>query len=127
MAKLKSFYGDGPEGVEKLDLLIGTTCECDRPLMGFGQTLFAVFLQAASGRLERDPWFCKDRFNDRYYTAEGMAIIDGANLKDIFLQHYPELAASGLAGVNNAFEPWSSTAATAPEEHPLTSTGAERY
>ena len=125
--KLKHFYGDGPEGVERLDLLIGTTCECDRPLMGFGQTLFAVFVQAASGRLERDPWFCKERFNDRYYTREGMALIDTANLKDIFTLHYPELQNSGLGGVNNAFEPWSSTAATSPEEHPLTSTGAERY
>jgi hypothetical protein len=100
--KLKEFYGEGPEGVEKLDLLIGTLCERDRPLMGFGQTLFAVFLQAASGRLERDPWFCKERFNDRYYTREGMNLINDANLKDIFMLHYPELKKSGLAGVNNA-------------------------
>ena len=127
LAKLEQLYGGGSEGVEKLDLLIGTTCEGDRPLMGFGQTLFAVFVQAASGRLERDPWFCKERFNDRFYTKEGMQLIDQANLKDIFLLHYPELAASGLAGVNNPFEPWSSTAATEPEAHPLTSTGAEKY
>jgi Animal haem peroxidase len=127
VGKLKAFYGDAPEGVEKLDLLIGTLCERDRPLRGFGQTLFAVFLQAASGRLERDPWFCEERFNDRYYTREGMDLIDNANLKDLFILHYPELKTSGLADVNNAFEPWRSTAATAPDEHPLTATGAERY
>ena len=127
LAKLKKMYGDGPEGVAKLDLLVGTLCEGDRPLMGFGQTLFAVFIQFASGRLMRDPWFSKEKFNEQYYTKEGIELIDKANLKDIMLEHYPELAQSGLAGVNNAFEPWSSTAESAPDEHPLTSTGAEKY
>jgi hypothetical protein len=125
--KLAMHYGEGPHAVEKLDLLVGTLCERDRPLMGFGQTMFAVFLQAASGRLERDPWFCRERFNARYYTPEGMTLINDADLKEVLLLHFPELRQSGLAGVNNAFEPWRSTAATAPEEHPLTSTGAERY
>ena len=127
VGRLKGMYGDGPQGLENLDLLIGILCERDRPLLGFGQTMFAVFLQAASGRLERDPWFCSERFNARYYTQEGIDLIDRATLKDILLLHYPELEHSGLAGVNNAFEPWSSTADTAPDEHPLTATGAERY
>jgi hypothetical protein len=127
VSRLKAMYGDGSAGVENLDLLIGTLCERDRPLLGFGHTMFAVFLQAASGRLERDPWFCSERFNARYYTQEGIDLINRATLKDVLLLHYPELQQSGLAGVNNAFEPWSSTAQTAPEEHPLTATGAERY
>jgi hypothetical protein len=49
-------YGAGTEGVERLDLIVGTLCEGNRPLHGFGQTLFAVFVQFASGRLQRDPW-----------------------------------------------------------------------
>jgi hypothetical protein len=125
--RLKRHYGEDADAVERLDLLVGTLCERDRPLMGFGQTLFAVFLQAASGRLERDPWFSRERFNDRYYTPEGMQLIDEATLKNVLLLHYPELQQSGLASVNNAFEPWRSTVQTAPEEHPLTATGAERY
>ena len=56
-----------------------------------------------------------------------MQLIDEATLKNVLLLHYPELQQSGLASVNNAFEPWRSTVQTAPEEHPLTATGAERY
>ncbi|MFO0728887.1 MAG: peroxidase family protein [Myxococcota bacterium] len=125
-AKLKKMYGEGKEGVEKMDLLVGTLCEGDRPLMGFGQTLFAVFVQFASGRLMRDPWFGKEKYNEKYYTKEGLDLIDKANLKDIMELHYPKLKDSGLEGVNNAFEPWTSTVKDHPEEHPL-SAGAEKY
>lgn len=133
--KLAEVYGEGPEGVERLDLIVGTLCEGNRPLHGFGQTLFAVFVQFASGRLQRDPWFSKDKYNERYLTREGIRFIDEANLRDTILALCPELAATNLGQVDengeplvhNAFEPISSTWKSAPEEHPLKSTGAEKY
>lgn len=124
--KLKEVYGDEPEDVEKLDLLVGTSTEALRPEhFGFGETLFQVFIQMASRRLEADPFYT-DKFKPEYYTKTGIELIDQCTMKGLFLEHYPELAKSGLAGVNNAFEPWGTTAATHPEEHPLTAHG-EKY
>ncbi len=84
-AKLKELYGDDPEGVERLDLIVGTLCEGNRPLHGFGQTLFAVFVQFASGRLQRDPWFSSAKYNDRYLTREGIRFIDDSDLRGTIL------------------------------------------
>ncbi len=55
-----------------------------------------------------------------------MELLEHATLKDLLLLHYPELKNTGLATVNNAFEPWGTTAADHPEEHPLTVDG-EHY
>jgi hypothetical protein len=134
-AKLKALYGDGPDGVERLDLIVGTLCEGNRPLHGFGQTLFAVFVQFASGRLQRDPWFSSAKYNDRYLTREGIRFIDDTDLRSIILALCPELNDTNLGRVDehgeplvhNAFEPISSTWRSAPDEHPLRSTGAEKY
>lgn len=123
VAKLKSLYGE--DGVEKMDLLAGTLAEGDRPLKGFGQTLFAIFVQMASRRLQADPFFT-EKFTEQYYSKEGIELVNKATLKDLLLMHYPDLAKSGLTGVNNAFEPWGTTAKTHPEEHPLTAI-AEKY
>jgi hypothetical protein len=133
--RLVEVYGEGSEGVERLDLIVGTLCEGNRPLHGFGQTLFAVFVQFASGRLQRDPWFSKDKFNERYLTIEGVRFIDDANLRDTILALCPEFAETNLGKLDddgeplvyNAFEPISSTWRSAPDEHPLKSTGAEKY
>ena len=133
--KLKDVYGEGGEGVERLDLIVGTLCEGNRPLHGFGQTLFAVFVQFASGRLQRDPWFSSEKYNERYLTREGLRFIDDADLRGTILALCPELEDSNLgkhdsAGeplVHNAFEPISSTWKSAPDEHPLKSSGAEKY
>ncbi len=134
-ARLTEIYGEGPAGVERLDLIVGTLCEGDRPLHGFGQTLFAVFVQFASGRLQRDPWFSKEKYNERYLTWEGIRFIDDADLRETILALCPELADTNLGRldehgeplVHNAFEPISSTWRSAPEEHPLKSSGAEKY
>jgi hypothetical protein len=120
------------EGVEKLDLLAGTLSEGTRPeYFGFGETLFQVFIAMASRRLLADPFY-RDRFNPAVYSAEGVAMIEGANgypgsLKDLLLMHFPELRKTGLMDVNNAFEPWGTNATTAPAEHPLTSLNSENY
>ena len=48
----------GKDGLEKMDLLVGTSCELHRPEnYGFGETLFQVFIQMASRRLQADPFF----------------------------------------------------------------------
>ena len=125
LARLKQVYGEGRDGVEKMDLAVGMLCDRDLPLAGFDNVRFAIFLQMASRRLEADPFYC-EKFSARYYTQEGIDHIDRATLKDVLIRHCPELARSGLAGVNNAFEPWNTNAAEAPDEHPLT-TFAERY
>jgi heme peroxidase len=116
---LEGLYGAGPEGVEKLDLLAGTSCELWRPEnFGFGETMFTVFIQMASRRLLADPFYT-EKFNERYYTKTGMALIEKATLKSVLLQHYPELEQAGLCNVENAFEPWGTNARECPEEHPL--------
>jgi hypothetical protein len=118
---LYAVYGD----VEKMDLLVGTLCEAKRPKMyGFGETLFQVFIQMASRRLQADPFYT-EKFTAQYYTKEGMEMIEQCTLKGMLLEQYPELAKTGLANVHNAFEPWSSTFEDKPEEHPLEE--SERY
>jgi hypothetical protein len=125
LAKLEELYGK--DGVDKMDLLVGTLCEAHRPeFFGFGETLFQVFIQMASRRLQADPFYT-DKFNEDYYTKTGMRIVQETSMKEVLLRTCPELAESGLMGVNNAFEPWGTTAESHPEEHPLTALGHERY
>jgi hypothetical protein len=116
---LERLYGPGPEGVEKLDLLAGTSVELWRPEnFGFGETMFTVFIQMASRRLLADPFYT-EKFNPRYYTNTGIALVEEASFKGVLLQHYPQLEQAGLRNVENAFEPWGTTAREHPEEHPL--------
>ncbi len=125
MAQLEALYGKGEAGIEKMDLLVGTSCELRRPQnFAFGETMFTVFIQMASRRLQADPFYT-EKLNARYYSEAGMELIEQATLKEILLQHYPELATTGLARVENVFEPWGTSAATYPAEHPLSK--AERY
>src|SRR5260221_13951410 len=47
VAKLEQLYGNGKEGIERIDLLVGTLAESVRPKdFGFGETLFQNFIQA---------------------------------------------------------------------------------
>jgi hypothetical protein len=120
---LERLYGE--DGVEKMDLIAGTHCECFRPQnFGFGETVFSLFILMASRRLQADPFYT-EKLNDRYYTRVGMDLLEAATLKDVLLQHYPELAGSGLRDVHNAFEPWGTSWRTHPREHPLEA--IERY
>jgi hypothetical protein len=122
--KLEHLYGSGKPGVDKMDLVVGMLCDRNRPLKGFDNTRFAIFLLAATRRLQTDPFFT-EKYNERYYTKAGLERIDRMTLKELLLMHFPDLTKSGLIGVNNAFEPWGTTAATAPHEHPLAT--LERY
>ena len=48
-----------------------------------------------------------------------MQWIDETSLKVVLLRHYPELAATGLANITNAFEPWDTSRELDPTRHPL--------
>jgi hypothetical protein len=111
---LKSVYTD----IEDVDLLIGNLAESHRPTgFGFGETLFEIFILNASRRLQSDRFFT-DSYREEVYTAEGLAWIDEVSLKKVLLRHFPELASTGLANVENAFEPWD-VGPLDPRRHPL--------
>lgn len=122
VAQLEAVYG--PRGIEKVDLQVGMLFEDgeQRPFQGFDDTRFAVFLQEASRRLEADPFFTEKWNDPRVYSHAMRERIGSATLKDLLIRHLPELAESGLRGVDNAFEPWGTTAASHPEQHPLSAT-----
>ncbi len=85
---------------------------------GFGETMFQIFILNASRRLQADRFYTDD-YREEVYTAEGMAWVDEANFKTVLLRHYPELAATGLGNIKNAFEPWDTEAELDPDRHPL--------
>ena len=119
LERLREVYGDGSDGIESLDLMVGTLGEAVRPTgFGFGETLFQIFILNASRRLQADRFFTDD-YNADIYTQEGLDWIDRADLKTVILRHYPELAKTGLANVKNAFEPWDAVFPLKPDRHPL--------
>ena len=102
LKRLKQVY----TSVEDIDLLVGNLAEQQRPTgFGFGETLFEVFILNASRRLQADRFFT-ECYREEYYTSRGLAWVDEATLKGVLLRHYPNLAATGLSNVENAFEPW---------------------
>ncbi len=116
VAAIKAIYG---ENVEHLDLMIGTLAEAHRPThFGFGETMFQIFILNASRRLQADRFYSDD-YRPEVYSDEGMQWVDDTNFKTVILRHHPELAATGLANVTNAFEPWDTDAWLDPVRHPL--------
>ena len=117
--RLKKMYGDQPEDVENLDLMIGGLAEDVRPQgFGFGETVFQIFILNASRRLQADRFYT-DCYNEETYTKEGLKWIDDSDLKAVLLRNYPELANTGLANIRNAFEPWDAGTPLDPDRHPL--------
>jgi len=117
--RIKEVYGDRPEDVEKLDLMVGTLAEGHRPTgFGFGETMFQIFILNATRRLQADRFYTEN-YNQETYTREGLQWIDNADLKTVLLRHYPELAKTGLCNITNAFEPWDSDEQLNPERHCL--------
>ena len=114
--KLNEVYGGD---VEKLDLLVGTLSEENRPTgFGFGETMFQIFILNATRRLQADRFYT-DCYTAEYYTKEGLEWIDQTDFKTVLLRHYPELAKTGLANIRNAFEPWDMDKQLDPGRHPL--------
>ncbi len=114
-AKLSDIYGGD---VEKVDLLVGTLAESQRPTgFGFGETMFQIFILNATRRLQSDRFYTDD-YREEIYSKEGMEWVDRSSFKNVILRHYPELRSSGLANVKNAFEPWD-VGELDPDRHPL--------
>ncbi len=117
--RIREVYGDGDDAVEQLDLMIGTLSEGHRPTgFGFGETMFQIFIFAATRRLQADRFYT-DSYNEETYTAEGLDWIDRASLKLVLLRHHPELEKTGLGNITNAFEPWDNDEVLDLERHPL--------
>ena len=129
LGKLRTLYRYAGESndagaIERLDVVVGMLCDHSRPLQGFDNTRFAVFLQAASRRLQTDPFFT-EKYNARYYTPAGIERLNTVTMKKLLLRHFPGLEDSGLKNIHNAFEPWGTTPQSNPEQHPLSA--IERY
>lgn len=121
ISTLNDVYGDRPEDVEKLDLMIGTLAEAQdrRPTgFGFGETLFQIFILNATRRLRADRFYT-DSYNEETYTKEGLEWIDNATFRSVLLRNYPELGQTGLANIKNAFEPWDTEEKLDADRHPL--------
>jgi hypothetical protein len=115
LAALKRVYNND---VELVDMHVGSRAESHRPTgFGFGETLFQVFILNASRRLQADRFYTES-YNAETYTQEGLDWVDRADMKSVILRHYPELGASGLDNVTNAFEPWD-TGELSLARHPL--------
>lgn len=123
LAAAEKLYGTGKEGAEKLDLQIGMLMDRNRPLRGFDQVRFKVFLMAASHRLEADPWFSREKLNQNYYSKKGMDILKNVYYKDYLTAIYPSLSES-LKNVDNPFEPVDDPA---PSAHFLTSENLDQH
>jgi hypothetical protein len=80
--------------------------------------MFQIFILNASRRLQADRFYTDD-YREEVYTKEGMAWVDASSLKNVILRHYPELEATGLGNITNAFEPWDTAAELDPARHPL--------
>jgi len=112
---LKQVYNND---IEQIDLLVGNLAEATRPAcFGFGETMFVVFIVNATRRLQGDRFFTTD-YRPEIYTPAGLAWVDEVTFKQVLLRHYPELAKTGLANVENGFEPWD-TGELTPDRHPL--------
>lgn len=105
-AKLEQVYGSDAEAIERVDLLVGTLAEGERPsCYGFGETLFQLFTVMATRRLHGDRFYTES-YTPEVYTQVGIDWVDAATMKSVLLRHYPALASTGLDDVGNAFYPW---------------------
>ena len=105
-AKLHEVYGPGVDAIDKVDVMVGTFAEAQRPsCYGFGETLFQVFTLMATRRLQGDRFYTTD-YRPEIYTSEGLAWVEAATMKSVLLRHHPELGKTGLAALENAFYPW---------------------
>jgi hypothetical protein len=108
--QLKAVYGD----IEKVDLMAGLYAEPLPEGFGFSETAFRVFVLMASRRLKSDRFFTDD-YRPEVYTEFGLDYIERNSMLSVLRRHYPQLAPS-LAGVRNAFQPWTKVTGPAADE-----------
>jgi hypothetical protein len=94
----------GPDGVERVDLMVGLYAEPLPAGFGFSETAFRIFVLMASRRLKSDPSFT-DRWGPGTYTAEGLRWIAERTMAGVIAQHLPTLRPL-VEDVKNPFEPW---------------------
>jgi hypothetical protein len=102
--QLKQVYNND---LEMVDLMTGLYCEPLPAGFGFSETAFRLFILMASRRLKSDRFFT-DGYRPEVYTEFGLDYIRRNSMLTILRRHYPQLEPS-LAGVKNAFEPWTRT------------------
>lgn len=101
----------GTEGIDNLDLLVGTLAE--KKIQGFAisETAFLIFLLMASRRLEADRFFTSD-FNADTYTQAGFAWVKSVSgIKDLLERHFAGVARK-IPTKESGFKPfakWPST------------------
>ena len=91
--------------LEKVDLLVGLMAEPLPKGFGFSDTAFRVFVLMASRRLQSDRFLSRD-YGPEIYTQSGIDWIEHTTMIDVLRRHFPGLSPA-LAGVENAFHPWS--------------------
>lgn len=100
--------------IDTVDVIVGLFAETPPKGFGFSDTAFRIFVLMASRRLNSDRFFTTD-FTEEVYSKAGMDWIRDNTFSTVLLRHFPALAPS-LAGVKNAFAPWTriSASPTAP-------------
>jgi hypothetical protein len=86
--KLTALYG--PDGINRVDLLVGLLAEKLPPGFGFSDTAFRVFILMASRRLKSDRFFTDD-FRPEVYTQFGIDWLNNETMESIIERHYPAL------------------------------------
>ncbi|KAJ3290351.1 hypothetical protein HK104_006828 [Borealophlyctis nickersoniae] len=100
---LSSLYG--ADGLEKIDLLVGSLAEGYRPDgFVFGDTQFQIFLLMATRRITADR-FLTDSFTDEYYTKEGIKWVKSTTFRTILARQFPALK-KYTDKVDNGFFTW---------------------
>jgi hypothetical protein len=100
--QIKEVYNND---LESVDLMTGLYAEPLPQGFGFSETAFRVFLLMASRRLKSDRFFTDD-YRAEVYGEFGLNYIRKNTMLSVLQRHFPQLAPA-LAGVNNAFQPWT--------------------
>jgi hypothetical protein len=91
--------------LEKVDLMTGLYAEPLPYGFGFSETAFRLFVLMASRRLKSDRFFTDD-YRPEVYTEFGLEHVRRNSMLTVLGRHIPQVA-SALAGVKNAFQPWT--------------------
>ena len=91
--------------LEQVDLMTGLYAEPLPSGFGFSETAFRLFVLMASRRLQSDRFFTDD-YRPGIYTEFGLDHVKRNSMLTVLRRHVPDLSGV-LAGVENAFHPWS--------------------
>jgi hypothetical protein len=102
VATLERLYG--PDGIDRVDLMVGLFAEKVPPGFGFSDTAFRVFILMASRRLKSDRFFTDD-FRPEVYTPFGIDWLNNETMQSLIERHYPALRGK-IPSDKNTFAPW---------------------